>query len=411
MPALPTRRNHSISCLFVSLLFSSAFVSNAVSAETASDTSMARAFARRVLLRAGSPTLVGLSMRSITGISGGETEESKAMLTRAFTEAGVRIVKPEQAQATIEVTLSRDALGGLWVARIERKGAEDVVMERVAKRPGAGTSRTSPLTLQRRFLWSQGGDETLLDAALVDAEKADSALLVLSSNALSLYKLRNGGWELEQRENFPRLKQWPQDARGRVMARRDHGFEVHLPGMHCSGTAERGWKMECHESDDPWPLGGVNDGLRGSFGVRNSFTGAPADGSAKGRTVPPFFSAAAVEDGAWVAAGIDGRTRIITQENISPLEGAQDWGSEIAGIRTGCGSFVLAARNGDFTQSDAVRAYAVSANAAAPVSPPIEFNGPILEMWTTADGSSVTVISRNLNSGDYEATLLTLACR
>ena len=47
---------------------------------------------------------------------------------------------------------------------------------------------------------------------------------------------------------------------------------------------------------------------------------------------------------------------------------------------------------------------------AVAMGEPIEFPGPTLAVWTTDDGKSARVISRNLESGLYEASIVSVAC-
>jgi len=88
------------------------------------------------------------------------------------------------------------------------------------------------------------------------------------------------------------------------------------------------------------------------------------------------------------------------------------WGSQIVGLQTGCGSGwqVLASQAGDLNIPDAVQAYEIVNRKPVPVSSPIEFAGPITELWPLADGSRAIAIARNLQTGTYEAYRLSVSC-
>jgi hypothetical protein len=418
MPALLTRR--TLCRILPCLLAFSLLGMCAVSMENQSIwTQAAHNLARRALARAGSPTFISLQVQNLSPLTAQESAAIKSLLAHEFAAAGAQVVKAERAQAEINITLAENAQGGLWVAQVEDNKLEDVVMESVPRSlsenaPGNG----SEFTLHKKILWTQSAERPLLDAALLNPEKTDSALLTLDDSALSLYRNEHGEWALEQSAGLPRSKPWPQDLHGRISLKHDHSFEVFLPGMLCRGLAATGIKMECQESADPWPLGSAdsnsdsNDALRGFFSGRNFFTGALTGGILNGQSTAPFFSAAAAGNAEWVFVGVDGRVREVSRDHTIILAGAQAWGSDVAEIRPGCGSanLVLATHNGDFTQSDTVQAFSISNGTASAVSSTVEFAGAITAFWTSDDGSSVTAVSKNLTSDRYEAYLLNLTC-
>jgi hypothetical protein len=88
------------------------------------------------------------------------------------------------------------------------------------------------------------------------------------------------------------------------------------------------------------------------------------------------------------------------------------WGSQIVGLQSGCGGGwqLLASQARDLNETDAVQAYEIVNRKPVPVSTPIEFGGPITELWPLADGSEAIAISRNLQTADYEAFRLSVSC-
>jgi hypothetical protein len=72
------------------------------------------------------------------------------------------------------------------------------------------------------------------------------------------------------------------------------------------------------------------------------------------------------------------------------------------------GPMLLASGAGDWTQADDLRAY--EQNGPARAIGQTEFAGPILILRATADGKSARVVSRNLQTGMYEASIVSISC-
>jgi len=87
-------------------------------------------------------------------------------------------------------------------------------------------------------------------------------------------------------------------------------------------------------------------------------------------------------------------------------------GSDLASIKSECGSRwqILVTRPVDQTQPDAVQALEIVNREATPVSTSIEFSGPITALWPTPEHGSVNAISKDLISGNYEASTLSITC-
>ena len=126
----------------------------------------------------------------------------------------------------------------------------------------------------------------------------------------------------------------------------------------------------------------------------------------------------------------EGKTRIIVtsedglarlyEEAAEPVAVFPNWGSEIASVYSGCGSGwqLLVTGKGDWTKPDEIQAIDIQERRAQSVSDPMEFPGPIVALQTPRDercserhgtGQAVAV-DRNLQTGRYEAYLLSIAC-
>ncbi len=130
--------------------------------------------------------------------------------------------------------------------------------------------------------------------------------------------------------------------------------------------------------------------------------------------VAPFFSAGyiPVKGGAMrLLAGLDDRAELLSlnAESVAKIGG---WGSALVSLQTACqsGSLVLANRAGDSSEADAVQAYEIVNRKAEAASAPVEFSGPVTELWPVADGSAAIAISHNLKTGTYEAFRLSISC-
>jgi hypothetical protein len=71
---------------------------------------------------------------------------------------------------------------------------------------------------------------------------------------------------------------------------------------------------------------------------------------------------------------------------------------------------LLASCEGDGSNGDSVRAYAIPDREPVALSPPVDFGGPVTAMWTDAEGRAVTTISRNTQTGNYDVYRLAIVC-
>ena len=110
-------------------------------------------------------------------------------------------------------------------------------------------------------------------------------------------------------------------------------------------------------------------------------------------------------------SGLDGRAQVLNS-NAEPLANVGGWGSQIAGLQSGCGGGwqVLASQARDSGEPDALQAYEIVNRKPVPVSGSSDFAGPITELWPLPNGSEAIAISRNLQSGAYEAFRISVAC-
>jgi hypothetical protein len=174
--------------------------------------------------------------------------------------------------------------------------------------------------------------------------------------------------------------------------------------------------MECRASEEPWLLeSGSRALLLANYAAaRNYFDGRVVAQNGAPHAVPPFYTAASVEERGqtlWILALVDGRTQVLDGALNQLVGTATGWGSDIAGIDARCGppSQVLATRPGDSTEPDAIQAFSFSDRAPQAVTAPATFSGPVTALWTSG-GNSALAVARDLSTGRYAAYVLTLAC-
>ena len=376
----------------------------------------ANEMAQKILTATGGPMTASLAVQNISSLGEDDVAAIRRALRAELRKQGVRFVAPARATASVKVTLSENAEGYLWVGEIQKGDSRVVVMVNVSRETiGEAARKEATLAIGKTLLLQE--DTPLLDLTVLEApEPGASRLLALQASGVSLYSRSGPGWQAVQSAQFSNgLAAWPRDPRGRLVVRSDNAFDVYLPGAKCSGTLQPSLGLECRASDDYWPLSfSTQNPQTAQFAAsRNYFSGKIS--SPAGETVLlPFYSAAETQVRGrtlWAYAGVDGRVQIL-DKGPEPLGIIDGWGSDIAGLKTGCGSGwqILATRSGDSTTSDAVQAFEIAGRQAVPASAPLEFPGPVTALWAAPDGASAIAVSRNTETGKYEASKLSITC-
>jgi hypothetical protein len=184
-----------------------------------------------------------------------------------------------------------------------------------------------------------------------------------------------------------------------------------LPGVVCGAVLSSPLSMACHEADDPWPLGAGSSEVRGFYApARNFFTGVVAPAVGKQNTFLPFYSAAGLPRNGyelWAMTAVDGSVHLV--DGVNDVMPKVPWGSDIATVKSDCGSgwqIVASSKSG---AGDSLRAYEIMDREPAPVGTATEFTGPLTALWSKDDGSAVAV-EHNLDTGKYEAYSVAVAC-
>ena len=359
------------------------------------------------------PGVVALEISNRSSISGADVEQIRRNLTTELASSGVRVWQPDQAAATIKLTLSENLESYVWVAEVHQGTAEPNIVMVTTDRPAiaAAAQNMPPMALHATPLMSQ--HDAILDVAVLDGSPRRA--LVLTGSTVTLYVSQDNHWLAAQALQIPHAVPFPRDLRGRIILRKDHLFDAYLPGVVChSADSTNGLSMACTQSDDPWPLEIPEVGLSGFFApARNFFTGALVPGIGKQKSAPNFYAAAAVPKDRyvlWLFTGIDGQLHLLDGIN-QQTAGKLRWGSDIAGIHASCRPDwqVLATAPGS-DEEDSIQAFEFPDREPAAVSQKLAINGTVTALWTGQNAGSVTAIFRNSETGDYEALQLTLTC-
>jgi hypothetical protein len=359
------------------------------------------------------PGAVSLDITNQSSLSSADVNAISALVRSQLGGLGLRLVAADQAAAVVQLTLSENLQTYLWVARVQQGNAPPAIVMVSAPRPDTPAVIHEPavLLIRKIQLWSQ--TEPILDVAVIDSSPPQ--IIVLDPERIALYVFQNNRWDQQQSFTIAHARPWPRDVRGRLVLRKDHLVDAYLPGTICSSTASSPLAITCRDSDDPWPVGSDLVGLNAFYSPnRNFFTGALSPGIGKQTTVKAFYSAAPIlrdKYALWVLSGTDGQVHEVDGINDNLLS-RLGWGSDLASVRTSCGSGtqVLATSNSDGTTADRVRAFEIPDRDPVPVSEPLEFNGPVTALWTESTGSGAVVVSRNLQTGKYEAFRLAITC-
>ena len=101
---------------------------------------------------------------------------------------------------------------------------------------------------------------------------------------------------------------------------------------------------------------------------------------------------------------VDGRVMLMESNVLKPVNGANDWGSDIAVIRSECGSGVqvVVSGSGAAAVSDSLSAFEIAGREAIAVSARLTVEGAVTAIHAAADGASAMVIVRRDAPMRYE---------
>jgi hypothetical protein len=359
------------------------------------------------------PGVVALEINNRSSIGSADVEEIRRELTSALGTAGVRVWQPDQAGATIKLTLSENLQNYVWVAQIRQASDQNGIILVSSPRTESATvqqKNVPPLTLRATSLISQ--PEAILDVAVLAG--MPQRILVLGRDAVTLQELQSGRWALLQSLAISSPNPLPRDARGQIILGKDHLFDAYLPGLICHSNNSTPLTMNCTPSDDPWPLGTETFGVSAFFSpARNFFTGALVPGIGKQKSAPSFYSAAALPRSnyvLWVFAGLDGQVHLLDGFNQQLLTRVH-WGSDIAAVHATCRpDWQVLADIADSETADSLQLFEFADREPAAASPKLALNGRITALRAAPGGENAIAVYQNSNTGNYEAVQVDFDC-
>ena len=408
-----------------SFLLATLFLPSLLFASSLGDS--ARQFADRIAAATG-PGAVALEVTNRSSLDDKSVREVRSALEAQLRVQGVRTVAADQSMGTVSVVLSESLREYVWTAEITIGSDQPRVVLISSPRAlsTAPFASALPITLRKTFLFSE--EQPILDAALIDAGNAGLAspgatisagarLFLLDPARVAVYRQQSGHWELEASLAIQHTRTFPRDVRGRLLLRRDHLFDVYLPGTFCPSSATAPLTLTCSASDDPWPLtpdeNGANAARAFYAPARNFFTGVLSPGIGKISNVPSFYAAASLPRSnytLWVLTAVDGSIHLIDGITDQAVRGGRS-GSDLAAVHSSCGAGtqLLISGAGD-AGHDTLRAFEIPDRDPVAVSSPLELDGTVTALWADGSLTSAVAILKREDTGWYEANRITVSC-
>ncbi len=323
-------------------------------------TSAAAQLAARISSLLPRRATVSLEIQSLTSLPVAGWSSFRNWLQDELRKAGFQTAGVATAatppDSRIRVTLSEDARGLLFVAEVFSGDNRQIVMLPWTLPPSAQAKPR--VTITKKDLWTQ--PEPILDILLADS---GSQMLILSPNKIASYRSMGDKWTPSATASLQLPRPLPRDPRGRIEATAG-GFEAFLPVATCTGAWNPELKLTCASGIANWP---------GTFGTH------------------------------WLA------DRNVL-EGDAPAPSFEGWGSDWASIADPCGAGTVDIASSPNTEHDSVRAYLIVDRQATPVSDAMPLPGPVTALWPADSDKAATLVVHNLQTGEYEASRLGVAC-
>lgn len=366
----------------------------------------------RKIVRVTGPGAVSVNIMNRSSLTQKDCDEISRSLRPQLEVLGVKVAKPEQAAATVAISLSENLESYVWVAEVRQNASDfSVVMVSAPRTDSPSFARDpAPLTIRKVPLWSQA--LRILDVAVLDEGASISHIAVLDPEKIAIYRLADGRWHQQQALAITHDHPWPRDLRGRLVVKSDHLLDAYLPGVFCRSSGTAPLSLACYASDDPWPLSSQFP-LAGFFTAnRNFFTGVLSPGIGKQTSVAKFYSAAPIPRAnytLWLFASIDGQVHML--DGLTDLPVRLAWGTDLASVKSSCASgWQLLATGGGDNSTDSVEAYELPDRDPVAVSQAVDFRGGITALWTESPGTTAIAVAHNTETGNYEAYRLAVVC-
>jgi hypothetical protein len=410
-----------------------------------------------------------LMIRNLSSLPVDAIPDIRKLLEQELRAHGI-VANSAPNDTVIRVTLSESARGYTWVAEVVQGDDTQIA---VADLPFSESSQTpAPVQLMLRR-------EALITTSeqVLDALELESAMILLTPAEIDMETHSQAGWTKAQTTPIPARRLLARDPRGMLLpAVQGSGFEAWMAGSRCTGSPAQapaaGWSIDCHASDDPWPLAAATVAIaaRASSPISNpppspplppaqsAAVGSATGGSAQGTNVvefvpipssapalnaqirafynvardyftgvvspsmgvdlPPFYSAAVLPRASGTTLlinTIDGKILLVANSKLTAVSGTSDWGSDFAVIHSGCsdGAQIIVSGAGNSISgnppTDWLRAFRITGSGAEPVSSILAIDGSVTALWSAPDDKGVFAVIRNPQN-QYEVDRVTALC-
>ncbi len=364
-----------------------------------------RALAGKIASTAGPSHRISLELKNISSLDSSTATRIRQALDSELAGKGL---KAGVGGISVRVTLSEGTEGYVWVAEIQRGDVLQILAVNLSRVTDSDKSLHTAPILQKRTFWQQ--PEPFLDFS----ERPMRTIPITVRSVLERDRVVNYQGSSAQWGRF--IDVWPilrssgsRDDRGRFVTHADGTFGVFVATTDCINPPF----LTCVDSPGrEWPVG---DGWSSQYAPgRNYFTGLSADEVGTEAEKHPFFALSRLEydhGSDWIQTELDGKARLYKSWG-KVVASFSTWGDDIASVKPGCGGtwHALVTGTGDWTQADYVQLYEIQDDQPIPIGQRLEFSGPILAMWSADDKKSARVVSKNLQTGMYEASIISVSC-
>ena len=261
---------------------------------------------------------------------------------------------PMSTVTRVQVTFSEDATRYLLVAQVWTAPGADaqVAIVPAAKLADhAATGHEVSVSLSRRVVWSQQGK--ILDFVLLDMAAQAKQLVLLEPERVVFYSGVPPQWNSDGFVPVTHVSAWPRDLSGAIDPQ---SGAVTVNQASCVGDVMHPDGLHCEQ---------------------------PRGGSSRATDA--------------------NQIRRIDDERMNDI-------INMGNVCSDLGPLLLASGTGDWSQPDQLMVYDAVAQRGIPIGQPFEIPGPVFAMGMSADRKSVRVVSRNLQTGMYEASIVTASC-
>lgn len=368
-----------------------------------------RAFAGKIGAAVEPAGTIALAVKNISDLDAAAAGAIERELRSKLAGAGFQVTGANSSETEVSVTLSQNVDGYLWIAEIQGQAGNQTAMLAVkSRRAVAEPARNAPILRQTPVLQQT---EAILDFGETASADGSRMLVLLEPDRIAVLGGNGSGWALRDSAVISHAHPWPRDLRGHLDVAATGGFEAFLPGVHCEGSVSAALSLSCREdAEEKWKLG-ENSGLA-LVADRNYFASSTLRVGQPRIDAPIAYSMATTPgDGAgWIVTGADGNARLFEAREPGSFS-LGHWGDDVASVEKSCGANwqVLTTGTGDWTQQDRLQAYEIAETSAIPAGQGLEFAGPIVALWSV-DGNAVRAVWRNLETGMYEASIVSVSC-